>query len=167
MPHVMPLLDVEHKAVKHKKKRGEDSVDLETIYSACSFIALIGWIALACAPLARERLIGAARVIALLLCVLYIVQMLTITEMTGGGFSTLAGVTALFSKAGNVMMGWTHYLAFDLFIGSWEVEDAPKRGIPHWVMIPILFLTLMMGPIGLLAYFIVRFGKSQLAKRVN
>ncbi len=139
-------------------------MDLETIYSLCSVIAVAGWLALAFAPVARERLIGVARVVALILCVLYIVQMLTITEPSGGNFSTLAGVTALFSKAGNVMMGWTHYLAFDLFIGSWEIEDAPKRGIPHWVVLPILLLTLLMGPIGLLTYFIVRVAKAQLAK---
>jgi hypothetical protein len=164
MSAFMPALDVEHKAVKHMKNWGVDSVDLETVYSACSALALIGWVALACAPLARERLIGIARIVALFLCAIYIVQMLTITEMTGGGFSTLAGVTALFSKAGNVMMGWTHYLAFDLFIASWAVEDAPKRGIPHGVMIPVLILSCLMGPIGLLTYFIVRFGKAQLAK---
>lgn len=141
-------------------------MDLETIYSACSLIAIIGWLALLFSPLSRERLIGVARIVALLLCALYIVQMLTITETTGGNFSTLAGVTQMFTKAGNVMMGWTHYLAFDLFIGSWVVEDAPKRGIPHWLMIPVLLLTLMLGPIGLLSYFIIRVGKAQFAKGI-
>jgi hypothetical protein len=62
------------------------------------------------------------------------------------------------------MLGWTHYLAFDLFIGSWEIEDAGKRGIPHWLMVPILLLTFMLGPIGLLTYFIVRTAKAQLTK---
>ncbi len=139
-------------------------MNLEAIYSACSLIAVIGWLALLFSPLARERLIGGARIAALLLCALYIAQMLTITETTGGNFSTLAGVTLLFTKAGNVMMGWTHYLAFDLFIGSWEAEDAPTRGIPHWLMIPVLFLTFIVGPIGLLTYFIIRVGKAQFAK---
>jgi Domain of unknown function (DUF4281) len=139
-------------------------MSLETIYSLCSLIAVAGWLALAFAPLARERLIGIARILALVLCAAYIVQMLTITEASGGDFSTLAGVTALFSKAGNVMMGWTHYLAFDLFIGSWEIEDAQKRGIPHWLMIPILILTFLLGPIGLLTYFIVRTAQAQFAK---
>jgi hypothetical protein len=157
----MPLLDVRRKAVKHAKNKGRESVDLETIYSACSLIAVLGWLALLFSPFARERLIGVARIVALFLCVLYIVQMLTITEMNGGDFKSLAGVTALFEKPGNVMMGWTHYLAFDLFIGSWEAEDAPKRSIPHWVMIPILLLTLFAGPIGMLVYFIVRFGKAR------
>jgi Domain of unknown function (DUF4281) len=147
----------------NEHKEGE-SMNLETIYSACSLIAVIGWAALLIAPLARDRLIAIARIVALLLCVLYIAQMLTITEATGGSFSTLAGVTLLFGKAGNVMMGWTHYLAFDLFIGSWEVEDAQKRGIPHWILIPVLLLSFMLGPIGLLTYFIIRTAKTRFSK---
>jgi Domain of unknown function (DUF4281) len=140
-------------------------MELERIYSLCSVIAVAGWLALLSAPLARERLVGAARVVALVLCALYLTQFFTITEPTNGGsFSTLAGVTILFGKAGNVMLGWTHYLAFDLFIGSWEIEDAGKRGIPHWLMVPILLLTFMLGPIGLLTYFIVRTAKAQLTK---
>lgn len=131
-------------------------MELERIFQLCQGGAMLGWLALVLAPLARERLVWAARGVALLLALAYLVQYFTITEMTEGGFSTLAGVTALFSKAGNVMMGWTHYLAFDLFVGSWEVEDAGQRGVPHWLVIPCLALTLMLGPIGLLLYFAVR-----------
>jgi Domain of unknown function (DUF4281) len=131
-------------------------MQLETIYSLCSAVAMAGWTALAFAPLARNRLVLGARLVSVVLCIAYVVQMSSITEDTGGSFSTLAGVTALFAAPGNVMMGWTHYLAFDLFIGSWEIEDAGREGIAHWAMIPILFLTLMLGPIGLLTYLSIR-----------
>lgn len=142
-------------------------MNLETIYSVCSAIAFAGWGALAVAPLARDRLVLAARAIALLLCALYLLQFMTITEsVDGASFTTLAGVTALFSLPGNVMMGWTHYLAFDLFIGSWEVEDAGKRGLPHWLVLPCLFFTLMLGPVGLGLYFILRFTKAQFSKGI-
>lgn len=129
---------------------------LEQVYSASSLIAAAGWICLVASPLARARLVSLARFFALALCAAYLTQMVTITEPTGGDFTTLAGVTELFSAPGNVMLGWTHYLAFDLFIGSWEVEDANREGLPHWAMIPILFLTFMLGPIGLIVYFVVR-----------
>lgn len=138
-------------------------MQLETIFQLCQGLALIGWLALAVAPLARERLIGVARIVALVLAVAYAAQFMTITEESGGNFSTLAGVTALFSKAGNVMLGWTHYLVFDLFVGSWEAEDAPKRNIPHWLLLPCLFLTLMVGPVGLLVYFVIRTVKGRMA----
>lgn len=129
---------------------------LEMIYSGCSTLAAIGWVALALAPFNRDYAIPFARGAALILAVAYLVQLFTITQTTGGDFFTLAGVTTLFAAPGNVMLGWTHYLAFDLFIGSWEVEDSAKRGIPHWLVIPCLGLTFMLGPIGLLAYFIIR-----------
>ena len=129
---------------------------LETIFGACQALALLGWAFLVAAPLARDRLVLAARLVCALLAIAYFVQMFTITEPTDGSFSTLAGVTALFSKSGNVMLGWTHYLAFDLFVGAWEIEDAGKEGLPHWLMLVMLLLTLMVGPVGLLTYLIIR-----------
>ena len=52
--------------------------------------------------------------------------------------------------------GWTHYLAFDLFIGGWEVRDAQSRGISHLLVVPALVLTFLFGPAGLLLYLAVR-----------
>lgn len=131
--------------------------NLERIFSLCSLLALAGWIALLAAPLARIPLIRAARIMSGLLALAYVVQMFTITQpVAGGDFSTLAGVSALFSMPGNVMLGWAHFLTFDLFTGAWEVEDAGKTGIPHWVMVIPLALTFLLGPIGLLTYVAIR-----------
>lgn len=138
-------------------------MQLETIFQLCQGGVMAGWLALAAAPLARDRLVGLARGVALVMALAYLIQFFTITEMTEGGFSSLAGIVTLFSKAGNVMMGWTHYLAFDLFVGTWEVDDAGRRGVPHWLVLPCLFFTLMLGPIGLLLYFAVRTVHGRLA----
>jgi hypothetical protein len=130
---------------------------LERIFSLCSLLALVGWIALLAAPLSRIFLIRMARIVSAILALTYFVQVFTITQpVQGGSFSTLAGVSALFSMPGNVMLGWTHYLAFDLFTGAWEVEDAGKIGIPHWAVIVPLALTFVLGPIGLLTYGAIR-----------
>ena len=51
-----------------------------------------------------------------------------------------------------MVAGWAHYLAFDLFVGAWIVEDALKRGAPAWLRMVPLPLTLMFGPAGLLLY---------------
>ena len=72
-------------------------------------------------------------------------------------FRTLYGVMVGFSVPHLVMAGWIHYLVFDLFVGAWEVRDAMRRNVPHWLVVPCLVLTLMFGPIGLLAYVLVRF----------
>lgn len=73
-----------------------------------------------------------------------------------GGFGSPAEVIASFQNPWLATAGWIHYLAFDLFIGAWEVRDAQRHRLNHWLIIPCLFLTLMAGPVGLLLYFIIR-----------
>lgn len=70
----------------------------------------------------------------------------------GGGapdFGSLAGVMALFDNEWGALAGWVHYLCFDLFVGRWIMRDAPEGG---YRLAPVLFLTLMAGPVGLLLY---------------
>lgn len=133
-------------------------MSLETLFSLANGVALLGWILLALAPLGRDRIVMAARAVGVLLAVTYTV--LLVRALTGGGFSgdltTLAGLTEGFSRPEAVLVGWVHYLAFDLWVGSWAIEDAGKRRIPHLAMLPVLFLTLMAGPVGLLVYLALR-----------
>lgn len=73
-----------------------------------------------------------------------------------GHFFSLDGVSQLFETRSTVATAWIHFLAFDLFVGHWEFRDARARGLAHrWVVVP-LFFTLMLGPIGLLLYLVVR-----------
>lgn len=74
----------------------------------------------------------------------------------GAGFSSLEGVMKLFSNERALVAGWAHYLVFDFFIGAWEARDAQRVGLNHFILIPCLLLTLLVGPIGLLAYLIAR-----------
>jgi len=74
----------------------------------------------------------------------------------GGSFTSIDGVRTLFSSDVGMLIGWTHYLVFDLFVGAWEARDAQKRGFSHWLLIPCLLLTFMLGPIGLLLYVVLR-----------
>jgi hypothetical protein len=67
---------------------------------------------------------------------------------TDGGFGSLSQVATLFTSRWALLAGWTHYLAFDLLVGSWEARDARAHGIPHWLVLPCLFLTFMFGPAG-------------------
>ena len=55
-----------------------------------------------------------------------------------------------------LLAGWTHYLVFDMLVGSWEVRDAREHGIPHLLVVPCLFVTFMFGPAGWLLYRGVR-----------
>ena len=68
----------------------------------------------------------------------------------------LPAVQALLGSVDGATIGWVHYLAFDLFVGRWAYLDSRNRGVNPWLMAPVLFLTLMLGPVGFLAYFGVR-----------
>lgn len=82
--------------------------------------------------------------------------------VTAGGragspdFTTLSGVMALFDSRGGATIGWIHYLAFDLFVGIWIARNADRHAIARIWQVPVLGLTLMFGPIGLLSYLILR-----------
>lgn len=95
--------------------------------------------------------------IPLLLSVAYLVLIVMFFGSAEGGFGSLADVMKLFTNEWAVLAGWIHYLAFDLFVGSWEVKDAQANGISHWLVIPCLILTFLLGPIGFLLYNILRF----------
>jgi hypothetical protein len=69
---------------------------------------------------------------------------------------TLSGVATLLGSPAGASIAWVHFLAFDLFVGRWIYLDSQERGVRAWLMAPILFLTLMLGPVGFLLYLIMR-----------
>lgn len=71
------------------------------------------------------------------------------------GFS-FSGVQALFDHPNGILVGWTHYLAFDLFVGAWIARDSQRQAIAHWQTIPCLLGAFLFGPIGLLLYALIR-----------
>jgi hypothetical protein len=132
----------------------------ERIFSLANSTALIGWLILVFAGRMRwaAALITGA-ILPALFAVLYAGLIAAHWGETPGGFSTLAGVATLFSNPWLLLAGWIHYLAFDLFIGSWQVRDAASRNIPQIAVIPCLVLTFLFGPAGLLLYFALRLAR--------
>lgn len=137
----------------------------EQIFSLASLAALAGWLILAASPLRPGLIIAIARWVGVALAVTYAVVLALHWGQGEGGFGSLAEVKALFSTDGVLLAGWVHYLAFDLWIGAWEVEDAPRHGLSHWLVLPCLFLTFMFGPVGLLLYLALRTGAARLRAR--
>lgn len=72
-----------------------------------------------------------------------------------GNFNSVEGVRGLFANDSALTAGWLHYLAFDLFVGTWVARDSVERGISPWLVAPSLLLTLFFGPTGLLLYLVV------------
>ena len=127
------------------------------IFSIVNALALVGWILLIVLPRRRWAADVAARsVMPGVFAVMYVAIVAPHWLGSSGGFSTLLDVATLFSQPWLLLAGWIHYLAFDLFVGGWEVRDARERGIPHLATVPSLALTFMFGPAGWLSYACVR-----------
>ena len=134
----------------------------EQIFSVVNLLALVGWVLLAVLP-GRTWVTTAIAAVAIpaLLAATYIAVIALEWSGSEGGFGSLADVAQLFANPWLLLAGWVHYLAFDLFVGSWEVRDARARGISHWLVLPCLFLTFMFGPAGWLLYMAVRAVRSK------
>ena len=75
----------------------------------------------------------------------------------------LPSIAALLGSPVGATIAWMHFLAFDLFVGRWIYMDARARGVSAWVTSPVLFLTLLVGPVGLLLHLCLRplFGRAE------
>lgn len=133
---------------------------LDRLFDIASSFVLIGWLALLLAPLRRGLAVTTARWVTAILCGGYFALLAAGLAgpgpPPGAGFDTLAGVRLLLSTPDALLAGWVHYLAFDLFIGAWQAEDAPAARIPHWLLLPCLALTFVAGPVGLLLYLLIK-----------
>jgi len=68
----------------------------------------------------------------------------------------LETIRALLATPAGATVAWVHFLAFDLFVGRWVYLDARARGMPAWLSSPLLALTLMLGPTGLVGHLLAR-----------
>lgn len=131
----------------------------DLVFSLANGLALPCWLALALSPAGTRRapLVRrvAGRVVPLIFALVYVV-LFAATGLGDGGFESLAAVRRLFAVPELLAAGWLHYLAFDLFVGSWIAERAGALGIPHLALVPLLALTFLFGPAGLLAFALMR-----------
>ena len=132
-------------------------------FTIANLLVLPAWLLLAFAPgwAYTHRLVHAVW-IPLLLGIVYLSAFALNSESPeGASFSSLHGVMQLFTSPFAMLAGWVHYLVFDLFVGAWEVRDAARRDVSHLFVIPCLFLTLMLGPIGLMSYLLIRYARTR------
>jgi hypothetical protein len=127
------------------------SLPVEALFAAVSTAALLGWLLLILGPRRpwARWLIGGGVVGSL--CLVYgVLAMAFFFTVPGGGFGTLAEVMRLFTVPEVALAGWVHYLAFDLAVGLWIAQRADAEGVSRWLQAPVLGVTFMLGPLGLL-----------------
>lgn len=151
-------------------------MDWDLAFALVNIVAAAGWLALALLPRRETVLSGILWAGVALLCAAYAVIFVGLF----GGLAdpvrdaagapppfeyTVDGLKAIFASRGAIVLGWTHYLAFDLFVGLWIARDGDSRGANRWVQIPFLFATYMAGPLGLLAWLVLRRSLSKKPRR--
>lgn len=145
----------------------------DSIFSLTNAVAMLGWLALAVLPRKPLTLSAVLYLGVGLLClgyatliVLSVGHVIDPVRLAGTAEPDLldysiAGLRPLFMSDGGIVVGWTHYLAFDLFVGLWIARDADSKGVGRLVQLPFLFVTLMAGPIGLLTWLLYRETRSR------
>ena len=151
----------------------------DMVFSLTNAVAMLGWLLLAVLPRKPLTLSLVLYLGVGLLCLAYaslvgalIGGLVDPARIPGSAEPDLldysiAGLRPLFMSDAGIVLGWTHYLAFDLFVGLWIARDADAKGVSRLVQLPFLFITLMAGPIGLGSWLLVREARARRSSAGN
>ncbi|WP_394748996.1 ABA4-like family protein [Spongiimicrobium salis] len=135
------------------------------VFSMANMTAIPMWVLMILLPKWKvTRFLITYKIIPLLLSLCYAFYIFQAIQIGGWmDFGSLSSVMALFTEENAVLAGWVHYLAFDLLLGMWMLDQNKHLGIHQLLMAPCLFATFMFGPIGFLLFMILRTLKQQKA----
>ena len=133
----------------------------QTLFSLAG-LGIIAWLLLILLPAWRvTRWLAETAVFPVFLSALYAVGITAVILEMGPGimrdFGNADGVLALLRTEALALVAWIHILAFDQVVGLLIYRDNMRhRFVARPVQSAILFLTLMLGPVGFLAYYVAR-----------
>ncbi|MEM6719540.1 MAG: ABA4-like family protein [Bacteroidota bacterium] len=128
------------------------------VFQIVGLLAMPMWVLLIFLPKWKvTRFLIDYKVIPIILSVIYAIY-IAIALIDGGmmDFGSLKSVMQLFTVENAVLAGWIHYLAFDLLIGMWIVNQNQTLKIHPIIIAPCLLGTFMLGPVGFLVFMIIR-----------
>jgi len=128
------------------------------VFSHSNLIALLMWVLMIFLPKWKvTRFLIDFKAIPIVLSVVYVIYI--VQELLIGGlmdFGSLSSVMALFTVENAALAGWVHFLAFDLLVGMWILDQNKELNIHQVLIAPCLFLTFMFGPVGFLLFIIIK-----------
>ena len=65
-------------------------------------------------------------------------------------------ISDLFEDKSYLIMFWIHFISINLFAGGWIAKDSQKFSINKFFLIAPLVVTYLIGPLGLLLYWLIR-----------
>lgn len=127
-----------------------------SLFALANLLVFPAWAMLVLLPWWKWTRVVAAYLTPALLGVAWATLMAGQFAPHGGGFGSLEQLAQMVRDPYMLVSIWLHNLILDVFLGAWEVRDSQRLGVPHMYVIPCLILTFLAGPLGLLAYFVVR-----------
>ena len=71
-------------------------------------------------------------------------------------YLNISNLSNLFSNETFLILFWIHFISINLFTGGWIVKDSQKFGINKIILFLPLIITYLIGPLGLLIYWLIR-----------
>ena len=71
-------------------------------------------------------------------------------------YLSLDSLNQLFSEKAFLIIFWTHFIAINLFCGSWIVSDSRKFSMSKILVFFPLVITYFIGPLGVFIYWLIR-----------
>ena len=71
-------------------------------------------------------------------------------------YLSLDNLYTLFATESFLLVFWLHFLALNLFLGSWISRDGIKHNMPRSLVFLPLILVYFTGPLGLVLYWVIR-----------
>ena len=135
----------------------------ENIYIWANFGVLPFWLMLIFIPNSRITQIFVNSVILpLILSIAYvytIYQTILLEEPIFDFFKlylSLDNLYTIFATESFLLVFWLHFLALNLFLGSWISREGIKYNIPRSLVFTPLILVYLTGPLGLVLYWLIR-----------
>ena len=141
----------------------QDYFTFEVIYLWGNLIVLPLWLLLIFLPNSNlSKVLINSITIPLLFSIAYIYvgyQIFLLEIPIYNAFNLYQGIDelyALFADEGFLLIFWLHFLAINLFVGSWMARDGVRNNIAKKIIFIPLILAYFAGPVGLLLYWIIR-----------
>ena len=141
----------------------QEYLTFDNIYFWSNFGVLPFWLMLIIIPNAKiTRIFTNSIVIPLIFSSTYIYivyQMIVLDEPLREVFKlylSLDDLYTVFATENFLLIYWLHFLALNLFLGSWTSRDAFKHNMPRRLVFIPLILIYFTGPIGLVFYWLFR-----------
>ncbi len=134
-------------------------MDPQTLFSLAFPLAVPFWALMILAPgWSVTHRITSSPLIAVPVLLVYVVALVPQlgaywAQLTGPELPLLAAL--LGTPAGTTLI-WAHLIGYDLLVGRWMYLDARERGVHPLIMAPVLVLTILLSPLGLLGYLVLR-----------